>query len=110
MVAGFETTASTLSYILWCIARHPELKARLLADILEAGAHSRYLDMFIKEVMRMYPAVANFVIRSPKRDTLIAGRPIKRGMSVYLGMSSVHYDAAIYPKPHKFDPERFAEG
>lgn len=110
IVAGFETTATTSSYILWCVARHPALKAKLLADVRAHGIHSRYLDMFIKETMRMYPALANFVIRSPKEDTMVSGRLIGRGMSVYLDMITVHYDETIYPDPHKFDPERFAEG
>lgn len=110
IVAGFETTATTASYILWCVARHSALKERLLDDILREGIYSRYLDMFIKEVMRMYPALANFIIRSPKEEALVAGRLIERGMSVYLGVNTIHYDETIYPDPYKFDPERFAEG
>lgn len=110
LIAGFETTATTSSYILWCLAKHSECQARLKEDVLSYGLESKYLDMFIKEVMRMYPALPNFVIRTPHEDTKIGGRPIKRGMSVYLSVHTVHYDESIWPEPHRFDPERFAEG
>lgn len=78
--------------------------------MLEHDIRSPYLDMFIKEVMRMYPPLTNFVVRTPIEDAVVAGRRIPRGMSVYLGVHTVHYDETIWPQPDKFDPERFAEG
>lgn len=110
LIAGFETTATTSSYILWCLAKHVEYQVKLKADIIRNGIESKYMDMFIKEVMRMYPALPNFVIRTPHEDTKVGKYTIKSGMSVYLSVNTVHYDETIWPDPHRFDPERFAEG
>lgn len=110
LVAGFDTTATTSTYVLWCIAKHEHCKRRLRSDILSYGVGSKYLDMFIKEVMRMYPALPNFVIRTPHEDTKVSGYTIKRGMSVYMSVNSIHHDDSIWPDPYRFDPERFAEG
>ena len=78
--------------------------------MLSYGIESEYLDMFIKEVMRMFPALPNFVIRTPHEDATLNGHTIKKGMSVYLSINSIHYDETLWPQPHKFDPERFAKG
>lgn len=110
MVAGFETTATTSTYVLWCIAKHDACASKLRQDIQNYGVESRYLDMFIKEVMRMYPALPNFVIRTPHEDIEIEGLTIKRGMSVYMSVNTIHHDPAIWEDPFRFDPERFAEG
>lgn len=110
LVAGFETTATTATYILWCIAKHQTCAAKLRSDILSYGVESKYLDMFIKEVMRMYPALPNFVIRTPHEDTNVKGFTIKRGMSVYMSVNSIHHDPTIWEDPFRFDPERFDEG
>lgn len=110
VMAGFETTATTSSYVLWCIAKHKSLASRLRTDILSYGVESKYLDMFIKEVMRMYPALPNFVIRTPNEDIKLAGYNVKRGMSVYMSVNTVHYDPSIWDEPNRFDPDRFSEG
>lgn len=110
LVAGFETTATTSTYLLWCIAKHSDCSIKLRQDILNYGVESQYLDMFIKEVMRMYPALPNFVIRTPNEDTKVGAYTIKRGMSVYMSVNTIHHDPDIWEKPFCFDPERFAEG
>lgn len=110
LVAGFETTATTSSYIFWCLAKYAKLQEEVRADIERHGIESRRLDMFIKEVMRMYPALPNFVIRSPSEDTKVAGYRVNRGVPVYLSVQTVHYDETIWQDPHRFDPSRFAEG
>lgn len=107
LVAGFETTATTATYLLWCIARHARLQEELRADIGRAGIHSEYLDGFVKETMRMYPALPNFVIRTPEEDVVLAGHRIRRGTAVHMSVVAVHYDPAVWPDPHTFDPTRF---
>lgn len=110
LVAGFETTATTSAYVLWCIAKHDDCKEKLRKDLLNYGIESNYLDMFLKEVMRMYPALPNFVIRTPNEDIKLDGYTVKRGMSVYMSVNSMHYNESIWENPFKFNPERFEEG
>ncbi|KAG9509369.1 Cytochrome protein, partial [Fragariocoptes setiger] len=110
LVAGFETTAATSTYITWLLARHDDVQRRLRDDIRRHGVHSQYLDQVIKETMRLYPALPNFVVRTPDRDVNINGVELERGCSVYLSLASLHYDEHHWPEPYKFDPERFAPG
>ena len=83
------------------------MQEKLRADIRAFGVESSYLDMFVKETMRMFPALPNFVVRTAGEDTVLAGQRIKRGTSVYMSVVAVHYDASIWPDPHTFKPERF---
>lgn len=108
--AGFETTATSASYLIWCMAKHVECQSALRASVQKHGMQSEYLDMFIKEVMRMFPALPNFVIRTPNADTQVGGVRVKRGTPVYMSVQAVHYDSRLWPEPHLFKPERFAQG
>jgi len=110
LIAGYETTATTSTYILWCVARYDSCRERLRSDILNYGIESKYLDMFVKEAMRMYPALPNFVIRTAHEDTKLAGYEIKRGTSIHMSVNTIHYDESIWPNPNVFQPERFAGG
>ena len=70
MLAGYETTSTTLSYCTYVLAKHPEEQQKLYDEIssvfnIENNAIDAdnvkkldYLDMFIKEVLRIYP-IAN---------------------------------------------------
>lgn len=110
VIAGFETTATTSTYLLWCIAKHESERKKLEADVERDGIHSKYLDQFIKEVMRMFPALPNFVARRPSCDTRVSGWTIKRDTTVFMSVNTVHYDASVWHEPHKFSPDRFADG
>lgn len=71
MIAGYETTSTTLTYACFVLARHPEEQETLYNDIvsqfpddsdvepeIDTVQNCKYLDMFIKEVLRLYP-IAN---------------------------------------------------
>ena len=78
MLAGYETTSTTLSYCTYVLVKHPEEQQKLFdevysffrnisdgADNIEPNADNvnklEYLDMFIKEVLRMFPIANRFV-------------------------------------------------
>ncbi len=79
LMGGFETTAHTLSFTLFCIANSPEIQDRITAELISAGLLGgnasppearklqyedlqglTYLDSVLKESMRMFPVVAGF--------------------------------------------------
>ena len=66
IVAGSDTTANTLTYLLWLVCRHPDVQARLVAELAALPDDAfgdadlkplPYLDQVIKETLRLYSAV-----------------------------------------------------
>ena len=69
LLAGHDTTAYSIAWILLCLAKHPEEQVKLRESLLqytpENWVHSEYLQRVINEGMRLYP-----VARSGKIDLL----------------------------------------
>ncbi|XP_035693883.1 cytochrome P450 3A29-like, partial [Branchiostoma floridae] len=118
-VAGYETTANTLSLTTYNLALHPEVQEKVHAEIAallekrekldyEAVNDLPYLDMCISETLRMYPAAQRFD-RICKEDTEVKGLHIPAGMIVNIPVYAIHYDAELWPEPEKFKPERFTK-
>lgn len=115
--AGHETTAHTLAYTFYALAKNPEIKAKAHAEIdqvlqgklptLETVNQLTYLNMVIKESMRLYP-VAQATLREANQDLEICGVPVKKGETVSAPFWAVHHDPRWYPNPKTFDPERFS--
>ncbi len=66
LVAGHETTATSLSWALERLARHPEALGRLVEEIDTEGS-DEYLTATIREVLRRRPVLANAAPRRPSR-------------------------------------------
>jgi cytochrome P450 len=102
LVAGHETTASSLGFAFEQLARSPEVQERLAAD--EDGA---YADAVVAESMRRRPVLPNPEPRLVKRETTIGGWTYPEGVVLMGGSYIVHHDPSIYPDPYAFRPERF---
>ena len=74
----------------------------------EAVNEMTYLEMFIEETQRMYPA-ATRLDRVCNQDYEFEGIKLTRGQVWVASINSLHYDEDLYPNPEKFDPERFNE-
>jgi len=115
--AGHETTAHTLGYAFYLLASHPEIKAKLQAEIdtqlngepvtFESIRRLPYLDMVIKETMRIYP-VAQGTTRIANQDTEVCGVPIAEGETTVVSIWGMHHNERWYPDSWTFDPERFS--
>jgi cytochrome P450 len=106
LAAGHETTAHTLSWAVERLRRHPELLARLVE---EADAGGRALrDATIREVQRMRPVIA-FAGRHTIRPFEVGGYRIPPGVLIGLSAGLTHYDAALFPAPDRFEPDRFLD-
>ncbi len=100
LVAGHETTASSLGFAFEELARSPELQERVATD-------DEYLDATINEVMRRRPVLPNPEPRLVKQEVTIGGWTYPEGIVLIGGSYSVHHDPEIYPDPYAFRPERF---
>ena len=121
LVAGSDTTATTLSACVFYLLRHPSVLARLrqelesvfnnLGDINYAGTRLGtlpYLRAIIDEAMRLIPPVGSHL----PRDVVAPGITIDDnfyppGVTVGVSAYALHHNAAYYPDPYAFQPERW---
>jgi cytochrome P450 len=116
-LAGHETTASVLTWTFFMLARQPAMVARLRGEIeavTEGGPvgfeHTRRL-VFVRnvfrEALRLYPPIT-FIPRVALERTTIGPYDVKRGAMIMISPWTIHRNAAYWPNPHVFDPDRFA--
>lgn len=107
VVAGHETTATALAWSLHLLAHHPDALDALVAD-LDAGSDD-YLKATIKESMRLRSPVFD-AVRIATVDTYLGGQPVPAGAHVSATFCAMHVDAAVWPDPDAFRPERHLGG
>jgi cytochrome P450 len=115
-LAGHETTALSLSWTWWLLAQHPQVEAKLHAELeatlggrtpaLEDLPKLRYLDHVVTESMRLYPPAWGMA-RLAIEDAEIGGYKIRKGSGVSLSQWVVHRDPRWYESPEEFQPERW---
>jgi cytochrome P450 len=106
LVAGHETTASSLAWAVERLVRHPEALARLREET-DAG-QSDYADAVCKETLRLRP-ILSLVVRRLKEPMEIGGHPLPAGITVAPCIYLVHRRPDVYADPLAFRPERFLE-
>ncbi|MDO9354146.1 MAG: cytochrome P450 [Solirubrobacteraceae bacterium] len=106
LVAGHETTATSLSWAVERLIRHPDKLARLQAELDEGK--DEYLDAVVKETLRLRP-VLPVVLRDLQEDARIGGHHLPAGTRVACSITIMHRRPELYPNPHAFEPERFLD-
>ncbi|XP_030082015.1 cytochrome P450 6a22-like [Drosophila hydei] len=119
--AGFDTSASTLAFALYELAKQPQIQLKLRQEIeLALEAHGgqftyecmqelRYMELVIAETLRKYPTLPHLSRVSRKYYAAKGNRHfyIEPGQMLFIPVYGIHHDPALYPEPHKFIPERF---
>jgi cytochrome P450 len=108
LVAGHETTATSLAWAFDLLLRHPAELERLMAEV-ESGVGSDYLDAVIKETLRIRPVVPG-VVRVLKAPVELNGYELPAGVRVAPNIYLTHRRPDVYPEPERFSPERFLNG
>lgn len=137
LLAGHETSATSLCWVLLELARHPEVQARLRAEICSTKqgihAHGRsdftaadlesmpYLSAVLKECMRFHPAVYQNYRQAARDDVLPLSKPIKtstgdlitelpipKGMKIIISIAGYNRNQEMFgDDAHIFNPERW---
>ena len=104
LLAGHETTATALAWSFYELSRRPDLlrKAQAAAD----EGDTEYLTAVTKEAMRLRPVIYA-VARKLTEPTEVAGYTLPAGVIVAPSIGLVQADAAHFPEPDDFRPERF---
>lgn len=119
-VAGHDTTSAALAWFWLVLAQHPEVEERVIREVDAACAgrspraddmpRLRYLEMVVKESMRLYPAAGFLFGREAVEEVELGGYAVKPGAWVFIAPYLVHRDEKNFPDPERFDPERFSPG
>ena len=107
LVAGHETTASSLAWAFERLSREPEVVGRLTAEVRE-GEGEDYLAT-IRETLRRRPVLPNTAPRLVKKPITVGGWDYPVGCCLVANAYLIHHDPEIYPDPYAFRPERFLE-
>jgi cytochrome P450 len=119
VIAGHETTASTLNWAWYLIARHPEVQERLASEIesllpgdvppLEDVERFAYVQQVLEETMRLYPALWLMTRKAIGEDD-IGGYFVPRGTEIYVSPYFIQRHPDLWENPERFDPDRFSPG
>ncbi|KAL1376147.1 hypothetical protein pipiens_004499 [Culex pipiens pipiens] len=117
--AGFETSATTMSYCLYELALNPALQDKARDEVTrvirkhgtlnyEAAQEMQYVGACIDEALRKYPpgpSLSRAVTKNykvPNTDTTL-----EKGTSVLIPVYAIHHDPEYFPEPERYDPDRF---
>jgi cytochrome P450 len=115
-VAGHETTANAMAWLLYLVAQHSEVEAKLIQEIDKQwpaeGLNNQnifafaYVRQVIEESLRVYPTIWSVGRRCTQADTL-GGYEIPAGMNMVVPIFHFHWSERYWTNPQKFDPSRF---
>ena len=117
-LAGQETTALTLSWTWYLLAKNPEVEAKLAAEwrpVLNGRSPEaddiprlKFTEWVIMESMRLYPP-AYLIGREAAVAGELGGYPMPKGTTIFLCEWVTHRDPRFFDEPDRFRPERWGE-
>jgi cytochrome P450 len=115
LLAGHETTSSTLGWTWYLMDQHRDVAARVRAEAravlgdrtptFEDLHGLSYTTMVVQEALRLYPPVWVLPRRTVEADE-VAGYPIRAGADVLVSPYAMHRNPEFWADPERFDPER----
>ena len=122
LVAGYDTTGTTLAFACYYLAKNPNVQEKLREEVEEIIGDSdkqltydnlqnmTYVDQIISETLR-HASPISMLQRTVEKDYKIPGHDIvlKKDQSVWINCMSIHFDPKHYANPHEFDPEHFSK-
>lgn len=116
IVAGTDTTAVAMTYIVWNVCKNPEVRNRLLRELrkLPEGYHDHdlqkipYLSQVVDETLRLNPPAPSALPRIvPPEGATFGGHYLPGGSTVCTQAWSLHMNPEIFPDPERFNPSRW---
>jgi cytochrome P450 family 110 len=117
LIAGHETTATSLTWALYWIHKQPQVREKLLRELEtleeqpEPNAIFRlpYLNAVCTETLRIYPVAINTLTRLVKSPLKLGGYEFAPGTLLIPSVYLTHHREDLYPDSFAFKPQRFLE-
>ena len=115
MLAGHDTTATTLTYALWALGHHLDMQGKVRAETDAVGDQEltpddvprlRYTVQVLHEALRLCPPGPS-IPRLITQDLEVDGYLVKAGTLCAIGVYAMHRDPDLWDRPLEFDPDRF---
>ncbi len=116
IVAGSETSATTMNWIWYSLSQYHDVEARVQAEVDNASYEQipgfehimelPYIRQVTEEVLRLYPPVWLFTRKAIKDDKL-GEYDVPAGSDIFISPYYLHRHPDYWEEPEKFDPERF---
>ncbi len=115
MLAGHDTTSTTLTYALWSLGHHRDIQQRVRAEVSALGGRALTPDdvsalgltvRVLHEALRLCPPAAG-TMRAPTRDIVVDGYRVEADSFAIVSFYALHRDPARWQDPLRFDPDRF---
>ncbi|KAG2210476.1 hypothetical protein INT47_002418 [Mucor saturninus] len=122
--AGHDSTTGALSFALYHMAVNPDIQLKARADVVNVLGNSKsdvlptsaqtkemkYLNMVIKETLRIQPSVPVASARKAKEDCTLGDVFIPKDTVLLIDIYNTHRNPITWDEPHKFNPDRFRPG
>ncbi|CAL8468775.1 g8316 [Coccomyxa elongata] len=126
-IGGTDTSGHTIANTLYLISQHPEVEAKVTAELDSLGllvgpsrpepremeyadlSKLTYLSAAIKESMRLMAVVGAGVSRVTKKQVQLGPYTIPKNTMIWVPIQALQTSSALWPQPDKFMPERWLE-
>lgn len=120
MFEGHDTTTSGICFALYNIAKYPDIQKKVYEELklmkengygrmtLQDLSHFHYLELVIKETLRLYPSVPYFG-RRLSEEISTSGYVFPKRANVIISPYLMGRDPKIFSEPLEFRPERFED-
>ena len=108
-LGGTDTTSHYLEMMIYLIAQHPEVEAKVREEVtrlmkeddysFENLKKFEYIDMVQKETTRIYGPAVSLLVRVAGKDTILGGIPINKGTVVNVQYWTTHRNPKYYKNP-----------
>lgn len=121
-VAGFETSATTSSFVLYELSKNQEAQKKAQAEVdnylkkhngkvgYECTSELPYLEACIDEALRLYPVLGVLTREVVENYTFPNGLQLEAGARVHIPVRYLQRNPEFFPEPEKYKPERFLSG
>jgi cytochrome P450 len=115
ILAGHDTTSTTLTYSLWALGQHPDIQDRVFDEVCALGDRPLTPDdvprlghtvRVLHEALRLCPPGAG-TPRLLKKDLAVDGYRLEAGTMAVVSFYAIHRDPELWDDPLTFDPDRF---